>query len=304
MAFRIYDAYLGDYRIKTSEELELERIAASRKAAAEMRRKNTALFEKADGNKVHSRVSTKRPVAQSSANATSARQSPRTPRAAASEASSSRAHNVLANANPLPVRPSSAGARRTSATEDAEANRHPRSGVEARNADGDASTSRLQMQRTSSVPPHSFPPTGDSSIANRSEQIENVESSSSRVPLQEMSLWTRSNNSCNGYMEGIAAGVKMQERLREAECAKNDLAAGLEACQAALHASELENRKLSDELSNLKDLFICIECMDEPRSSLLQPCGHLALCSTCAATVNRCPICRAAVASTAYVVLS
>lgn len=37
----------------------------------------------------------------------------------------------------------------------------------------------------------------------------------------------------------------------------------------------------------------CCICLDKPRSVVLQPCLHFALCGSCAAGVSRCPICRA-----------
>lgn len=41
------------------------------------------------------------------------------------------------------------------------------------------------------------------------------------------------------------------------------------------------------------DQFACTICMDEPKDTLLQPCGHVTLCSQCAGKVDECPLCRA-----------
>merc|ERR1719453_1835315 len=135
---------------------------------------------------------------------------------------------------------------------------------------GRSSRSRAEAhhERGASLPPELYAPQMESgrssdNIATYNEQAEN------RRPFQELPPWARSNNGCNVYAEGIAAGIKMQERLSEAERAHKEVEAGMEACQAALRASEIEAQQLSAELSEMRDRFICIACMDEPRSSLL-----------------------------------
>ncbi|KAH3765462.1 Phosphatidylinositol 4-phosphate 5-kinase 4 [Pelomyxa schiedti] len=39
-------------------------------------------------------------------------------------------------------------------------------------------------------------------------------------------------------------------------------------------------------------VMMCIECDERPSNVQLQPCGHLVLCSQCAAAVRKCPHCR------------
>lgn len=40
----------------------------------------------------------------------------------------------------------------------------------------------------------------------------------------------------------------------------------------------------------------CCICMDRPRNIFFQPCGHVCVCSECAAAVRECPLCRTPVA--------
>lgn len=49
-----------------------------------------------------------------------------------------------------------------------------------------------------------------------------------------------------------------------------------------------------DRASISDDEGMCVACMDEVRSVMLQPCGHLCLCTVCSAhpTITRCPLCR------------
>jgi len=39
----------------------------------------------------------------------------------------------------------------------------------------------------------------------------------------------------------------------------------------------------------------CLVCQMQPSSILAQPCNHCALCYTCAAHTDECPICRATI---------
>ena len=52
--------------------------------------------------------------------------------------------------------------------------------------------------------------------------------------------------------------------------------------------------KAEDNLRELKDCVVCMET-DRQRDTVLLPCKHLATCSDCAATLNKCPVCRAAI---------
>ena len=41
----------------------------------------------------------------------------------------------------------------------------------------------------------------------------------------------------------------------------------------------------------------CIICMEEPRQTVLMPCGHMLACATCAAQLDDCPTCRKRITS-------
>jgi hypothetical protein len=46
-----------------------------------------------------------------------------------------------------------------------------------------------------------------------------------------------------------------------------------------------------DDADGDADAALCVVCIDEPRTPRL-PCGHKTMCGTCAASVDRCPLCR------------
>jgi hypothetical protein len=48
----------------------------------------------------------------------------------------------------------------------------------------------------------------------------------------------------------------------------------------------------------------CVVCLDSAKTDILLPCGHYVLCSTCAAAVKKCPVCRAVIKQRATVYMS
>lgn len=63
-------------------------------------------------------------------------------------------------------------------------------------------------------------------------------------------------------------------------------------------------RLLETENSQLKDSRLCKICMDQEVSVIFLKCGHLCVCSTCAATASICPICRKVIIGTIRAYLS
>lgn len=45
------------------------------------------------------------------------------------------------------------------------------------------------------------------------------------------------------------------------------------------------------------DSVECVVCLCEPKSTVLLPCRHFVVCSTCFARLQQCPVCRARIAS-------
>ena len=56
----------------------------------------------------------------------------------------------------------------------------------------------------------------------------------------------------------------------------------------------------SDRERNL----MCVVCLDEMRSTVLIPCGHLVACRSCTERLDRCPICRSHIRGSVLVRLS
>lgn len=71
------------------------------------------------------------------------------------------------------------------------------------------------------------------------------------------------------------------------------------ALEAQLRLSDaLETRRRDEERARrqaheeLEAAMLCTVCMAQPRSVLLQPCGHWLLCLECSGRVEHCPVCR------------
>lgn len=54
----------------------------------------------------------------------------------------------------------------------------------------------------------------------------------------------------------------------------------------------LDTQKLEEENRKLKEAKLCKICMDQDVNIVFLPCGHLVTCSTCAANIPDCPVCR------------
>ncbi|TNJ30051.1 Ankyrin repeat protein 2 [Giardia muris] len=63
-------------------------------------------------------------------------------------------------------------------------------------------------------------------------------------------------------------------------------------------------RNSNEEVENsISDPLTCIVCLRNPKDTLLQPCNHLCVCSTCAEQImnQTCPLCRTPIESTVKV---
>nr|XP_034334691.1 E3 ubiquitin-protein ligase XIAP-like isoform X5 [Crassostrea gigas] len=61
---------------------------------------------------------------------------------------------------------------------------------------------------------------------------------------------------------------------------------------------------LSQEISDLRQRIKCKFCQESDLEVVLEPCGHLCCCQTCASRCDRCPICRAEISRRARTFLS
>lgn len=56
---------------------------------------------------------------------------------------------------------------------------------------------------------------------------------------------------------------------------------------------DLSNLKVFEDTSTDE----CAICMSEPKSVIINPCGHYYMCNTCSGSVKTCPICRGQITS-------
>ncbi|MGH0127065.1 UNVERIFIED_CONTAM: hypothetical protein FKN15_066922 [Acipenser sinensis] len=55
------------------------------------------------------------------------------------------------------------------------------------------------------------------------------------------------------------------------------------------------DRSPEEQLRQLQEERTCKVCMDKVVSIVFIPCGHLVVCSDCAASLSNCPICHAVI---------
>ncbi|KAF4078333.1 hypothetical protein AMELA_G00198060 [Ameiurus melas] len=65
--------------------------------------------------------------------------------------------------------------------------------------------------------------------------------------------------------------------------------------QTSLGEKVLVTLSAEEQLKQLQEERTCKVCMDKPVSMVFIPCGHLVVCSDCAASLQHCPICRAVI---------
>ncbi|KAL6482573.1 hypothetical protein MHYP_G00074450 [Metynnis hypsauchen] len=65
--------------------------------------------------------------------------------------------------------------------------------------------------------------------------------------------------------------------------------------QASVGEKVLGNLSAEEQLRQLQEERTCKVCMDKLVSMVFIPCGHLVVCTDCAASLRHCPICRAVI---------
>ena len=120
-----------------------------------------------------------------------------------------------------------------------------------------------------------------------------------RVALEESQLQ-------QGVLESerVALRISASELREELDAVSADAAHDVRELESALEserakAGALQSAKSRAEalLADLEDRGLCVVCMDQPRTRLLVPCGHLCLCDECelfeeSSSLAGCPICR------------
>ena len=156
--------------------------------------------------------------------------------------------------------------------------------------------------------------------SERSERIQSEEASFERASVREKDLKTRLWQVQEVVAEKLALEVKMAAEKLALESKLAEATAELRVLKvdastvAGLPLGELETleaeaanamHKLSANQQLVRDAVAkrradeqqCIICMEEPRQTVLMPCGHMLACATCAAQLDDCPTCRKRITS-------
>ena len=94
--------------------------------------------------------------------------------------------------------------------------------------------------------------------------------------------------------EALSLAIEASRREYEATVAKDAFETALDDTQCQI-AEELDKASLAAVAEReVDDATLCVVCLERRRSHVAIPCGHLALCGTCAARLTACPCCRSA----------
>lgn len=88
------------------------------------------------------------------------------------------------------------------------------------------------------------------------------------------------------YFDSAAYKERQEQRKREEKQKKEEELQEVRAEATASMKQEL------DEMQQQLDDSICIICLDQTKSVVLDPCRHFCICSSCAENINECPVCR------------
>ena len=72
----------------------------------------------------------------------------------------------------------------------------------------------------------------------------------------------------------------MQRELAEKEIAE------LREREEQVKQAQREAKEQAD------DEKLCVVCLSEPKSIMLEPCRHVCLCPACEPSIDKCPMCR------------
>eukprot|EP01084_Bolivina_argentea_P164575 286124_1 len=94
---------------------------------------------------------------------------------------------------------------------------------------------------------------------------------------------------------------EMNKKKRQKQAKRRKIATNNnESIQKDYNELQLKNEKLTRELNKKenelnalkKDEDLCIVCLDNNRSHISIPCGHLVLCAQCVSSLKKCPMCQ------------
>lgn len=77
----------------------------------------------------------------------------------------------------------------------------------------------------------------------------------------------------------------------------------MDVAKPDLAALEAEKRQLEARLAEAREMLVCRVCLDRPVAAVFMPCAHLNTCTTCSASLTRCPLCRSPIHYAAPVIL-
>merc|ERR1712072_1142571 len=98
------------------------------------------------------------------------------------------------------------------------------------------------------------------------------------------------------WIDSEAEQDAVQTALHHAQSSMSELQCQWITAEAQQDASQATLSGVLAEMTELRERSVCCVCLDRPRCVVLQPCWHHVLCSLCAPSLARCPICRTPIA--------
>ncbi|CAL4065035.1 unnamed protein product, partial [Meganyctiphanes norvegica] len=91
-----------------------------------------------------------------------------------------------------------------------------------------------------------------------------------------------------------SSSTSQESKERQRENVENPVTpVGSTATGISKSLPQQSSQNLAEELEKIRDMRTCKVCMDAEMDVVFLPCAHMVTCSSCAATLAQCPICRA-----------
>ncbi|XP_059147850.1 uncharacterized protein LOC131935472 [Physella acuta] len=92
--------------------------------------------------------------------------------------------------------------------------------------------------------------------------------------------------------DSMLSADSLVEELKKRNCQQTGQKLVRQTSFSIDNDNEEEIRKMKEKNNELRQQTVCKICMDKDVAVVFLPCGHLASCTDCAASLDKCPICR------------
>ncbi|XP_053397423.1 uncharacterized protein LOC123551901 isoform X2 [Mercenaria mercenaria] len=147
------------------------------------------------------------------------------------------------------------------------------------------------------------------SIVSAGSATSTVSSSSASIPAEVQQSVTSASVTAGGSSSAsqnqqTGSGNSSSSNSASRTSIEKQSGASGDASEESKSTAKEDAKSLKAENEKLREMQTCKICMERAVNTTLLPCGHLVCCDTCAARLQRCPICRKRIKGTVKTFMS